>query len=138
MEIKGSGPDDRYMINDILKKIDKKDFCSILDRDLETFEHIKEVSKCKFFIGHKTHSIIFALTTGTPLIALAYHPKSRDFMKQFDLEKFAIDDDDLTSKIMIDKFDELYRDIDNIGSKCFKISQEKANLITTHLKKIVS
>lgn len=138
MEIKGSGPDDRYMINDVLNNIDNKDFCFILDSDLETSEHIKEVSKCKLFIGHKTHSIIFALTSGTPLLALAYHPKSRDFMKQFDLEEFIIDDEDLSSKIMIEKFDKLYTMIDTVGEKSFKISNAKSILIHKHLTNIVS
>lgn len=138
MEIKGSGPDDRYMIKDIIKNITVKESCIILDKDLETSEHIKEVSNCKMFVGHKTHSIIFALTSGTPLLALAYHPKSRDFMKQFDLEEFTIDDEDLSSEIMIEKFDKLYSNIDTIGQKSFQISNEKAILINKHLIEIVS
>ena len=138
MEIKGSEPDDRYMINNIIKDITVKESCKILDQDLETSKHIKEVANCKMFVGHKTHSIIFALTSGTPLLALAYHPKSRDFMKQFDLEEFVIDDEDLSSDIMIEKFDKLYTMIDTVGKKSFEISKEKAILINKHLSNIVS
>ena len=37
-----------------------------------------------------------ALTTSTPLIALCYHEKTRDFMKNYGIEKYALDDEALT------------------------------------------
>ncbi len=60
-----------------------------------TKEHLKEVASCRCFIGYKTHSVIMALTTATPLIAIAYHKKTEDFMRDFGLEDYAISDEEL-------------------------------------------
>jgi polysaccharide pyruvyl transferase WcaK-like protein len=138
MEIKNSEPDDRPMIYSIIEKIKQKDFCTILDKDLETAEHLLEVSKCRFFVGHKTHSIIFSLTTGTPLIALAYHPKSRDFMKQFNFEDYVIDDKDLQSKLLINIFDKLFLNFDSVGSHSILRSKEMSNKISNDLLNVIS
>ncbi|PCJ57487.1 MAG: hypothetical protein COA79_15765 [Planctomycetota bacterium] len=138
MEIKSSGPDDRPMIQKVLEKVDSIHMCSVLDEDLQTFEHLKEVSKCRYFIGHKTHSIIFALTTGTPLIALAYHPKSIDFMGQFDLDEFAIPDEKLTSKLLLKSFDSLTEHINEFGTMSFAKSDEMASVIQKDIENIVN
>ncbi len=65
-----------------------------------TKEHLEEIASCSFFIGYKTHSVIMSLTTATPLLAIAYHEKTIDFMRDFGMEQFAISDEDtnLTEK----------------------------------------
>ena len=60
-----------------------------------TEEHLKEVASCRCFIGYKTHSVIMALATATPLIAIAYHKKTEDFMNDFGLGDYAISDEAL-------------------------------------------
>ena len=83
---------------------------------METLEHLEEVSKCKIFLGHKTHSTIFALATGTPLIALAYHPKTIKFLQQFDMALNAIDDKQLSIQALIQVLDRLNTNLDEIKS----------------------
>jgi polysaccharide pyruvyl transferase WcaK-like protein len=137
MEIKNTEPDDRIMLAHILNKIELKENCEIVDKDMETKEHIIEVSKCKVFIGHKTHSTIFALASGTPLIAIAYHPKTIEFMKQFDLEDYSISDELLNSDYLINSLDKINLNLDSIGNKMFSKSNEFSKEISKKIAQIL-
>ena len=57
MEIKGSAPDDRGFIAEIIAKVLRADKCFIYEDDMETLEHLEEVSKCKIFLGHNSIGI---------------------------------------------------------------------------------
>jgi polysaccharide pyruvyl transferase WcaK-like protein len=137
MEIKNTEPDDRIMLADILNKIELKYNCEIVDKDMETKEHILEVSKCKVFIGHKTHSTIFALASGTPLIAIAYHPKTIEFMKQFDLEDYSVSDEYLSTKFLVDTLDKINLNLDSIGDKMFSKSNEFSKEISKKIAQVL-
>jgi polysaccharide pyruvyl transferase WcaK-like protein len=128
MEMKGSAPDDRPTIKRIIEKINNKTV-SILDTDLTTEEHLNAVADCQIFVGHKTHSTIFALTTGTPLIGIAYHPKTIEFMKQYGIDMYAINDEKLSVEQLINCFDNLLPNIDKIGEYCFNQSRSIAENI---------
>lgn len=122
MELKGSGPDDRRLIREIVGAADYGSEEQIVDRDLDTFSHLEEVAKCRIFVGHKTHSAIFALTVGTPLVALAYHRKTEDFMAQYRLEANVIPDAQLNAQRLIDVFDRVCRDADSIARQQVQVS----------------
>ena len=134
MELKDTEPDDRKMIKEITDKISNKEKYIIHDKDLETEQHIKAVAKCRFFVGHKTHSVVFALTSGTPLIAIEYHPKTRNFMAQFGSENYSINDEILTFDLLKAKFNTLELEVDSVGEKLFS----KATQFSKDLEKIVS
>jgi polysaccharide pyruvyl transferase WcaK-like protein len=137
MEMKDTEPDDRPMIKDIIKHCNKKEQCIIVDQDLETKEHLLEVSRCQLFIGHKTHSIIFSLTSGTPIIGISYHPKTNQFMREYDLMEYVINDDMLTKAVLIEKCDSLIEKLDVIGEKIFFKSKEYNKSIVSDLFSIL-
>lgn len=82
-------------INQIVSQMKHNDNIIIHPFMTSTEAHLKEVASCQCFIGYKTHSVIMALTTATPLIAIAYHQKTVDFMNDFGLGDYAIPDDEL-------------------------------------------
>ncbi len=137
MELKGTPPDDRVLIKEILSRTNHPDECTYIDRDMPTHEHLQEVAKCRIFIGHKTHSTIFALTSGTPLIGIAYHPKTIEFMKQFNIGKYGIKDDELTSEILENTFDSIEEELDTIGENTFNKSRFIAMQIQSTLQDIL-
>ncbi|WP_300131785.1 polysaccharide pyruvyl transferase family protein [uncultured Barnesiella sp.] len=116
-EMKGAVINDRKCIADILLLCTNKDSIIYNDEDSTTKEHLLELSECCMFIGHKTHSVIFALTVGTPLLAISYHPKTRDFLKLYDLEDDVIDEENLTFDNMKIKIDYIIANLDVIGMK---------------------
>jgi polysaccharide pyruvyl transferase WcaK-like protein len=89
------------------------------------------------FVGHKTHSQIFSLVAATPLLAIAYHKKTEDFMTQFGLEKYCIADSQLSAEKLIQLFDEVNNNLDIInrkaeemGSKmCTQVKEDFARMI---------
>ena len=136
MELKDTEPDDRKMIKEITAKISNKEKHIIHNKDLETEHHIKAVSKCRFFVGHKTHSVVFALTSGTPLIAIEYHPKTRNFMTQFDSENYSINDEILTFDLLKEKFNALELEFDKVGEHSFSTAIQFSKALKTSIGKL--
>lgn len=138
MELKGTGPDDRILIKEITDKVQNPEMVMMYDEDMTTADHIREVAKCQIFIGHKTHSTIFSMATGTPLVGIAYHVKTREFMKQFDCEEYCIDDDKLTSHTLITTFDHILPNIDDVGSSLFAHAKEMSDVIKKDMRTVLS
>lgn len=116
MELKGSISDDRALVAEIVSRCDKVGGqCTVEDRDLDTLTHLKEVSKCRLFVGHKTHSVVFGLTVGTPMLAIAYHRKTRDFMDKYGLSENCIDDSELATDLLLRKVANLQQNLDAVG-----------------------
>lgn len=104
--------------------------CEIVDEHIDTIKHLQELAKCQIFVGHKTHSIIFALTTATPLIAIAYHAKAMDFMKQAGLEGYGFMESETTPEKLIYLFEKVKSNLDNI----YAIERENSEKICTKVK----
>ena len=68
-------------------------------------------------MGHKTHSQIFSLVAGTPLLAIAYHKKTEDFMAQFTLEQYCIVDTKLSTEKLVEIFIEINQNLNQISEK---------------------
>lgn len=129
MEFKGTRPDDRPVIRELLNGVSKKESCTYFDNDLMVNEHLGEVAKCSLFLGHKTHSVVFALTAGTPVIALAYHTKTFDFMSQFGLEDYCIGDDDVDLDKLVGLVNRIEPRLDDISNHIFKRAAELASRV---------
>ena len=128
MEMQGS---DRPCIEDVIASVDKRDNCEIVENFPGTIEHINAIAQCKVFVGHKTHSQIFSLVAATPLLAVAYHKKTEDFMAQFGLEKNCIVDTQLSAEKLIKMFDEVNENLDPIG----QAEQQTASKMYAQLSK---
>lgn len=114
MEMQGA---DRPCIEDIIMRVGKKENCEIVEGFPGTLEHINKIAQCKIFLGHKTHSQIFSLVTATPLIAIAYHRKTEDFMAQFGLEDYCIVDTQLSLKKLVELFEKIGDNLDAVSQK---------------------
>lgn len=137
MELKGSGPDDRWLIKRIIAMVNSEKV-NYIDDDLPTFEHLQRVMECSMFIGHKTHSTIFSIATGTPLIGICYHPKTREFMKQFGCDEYAIDDCALTKDILYSKYEKLNRNLQEVSERLFALSRIASKKIADDLQTSIS
>jgi polysaccharide pyruvyl transferase WcaK-like protein len=116
MALKGSGADDRPTIHQIISRSQFGDKSLVVDQDLPTLAHMREISKCKAFVGHKTHSIVFSLVSATPVLAIAYHQKACDFMSQFGLSDYCLADVDLTQERVVDLLEEVLANLEDISN----------------------
>jgi len=134
MELQGT---DRHCIEAVINRVDKKENCEIVEGFPGTSDHINAVAQCKMFVGHKTHSQIFSLVAATPLLAIAYHKKTEDFMAQFGLEKYCIADTQLSAEKLIKLFGEINNKLDTINQKeeeagsktCMQVKEDFARMI---------
>jgi len=134
MEMQGA---DRPCIEDIIKLVDQKNSCEIVENFPGTIEHINAIAQCKIFLGHKTHSQIFSLVGATPLIAVAYHKKTEDFMAQFALEDYCIVDMQLSSEKLIEMFDKINDNLDTVSRKQQETAFEMYKKVGEDFKRMI-
>lgn len=83
--------DDRISMNEYKKSFDKNVY--ILDSEKLSYLQIRYIiSKCKYFIGGRTHSVISAYSTHTPCIALGYSVKSKGIAKDIGMPEYTLID----------------------------------------------
>lgn len=74
--VEGSDNDDFAVLSEIYENYRDNDRVSLVGRDLGCRELKYIISKCRFFVGARTHSTIAAYSTGVPTMVLSYSEKS--------------------------------------------------------------
>lgn len=117
--------DDRIVVENIKNKFVNPNFIFLTDQ-YSPQVICKFYSYAKLMIGTRFHSVIFALSNCVPAIAISYSGYKANIMKQFNLDDFMIDIEDVNidneNKIecMIDKLLDKKLDYKNIIKKCKK------------------
>lgn len=87
------GQDDRIITNYIVNHYKNNSRITALNSDLYNYCQLRYIiSRCKYFIGARTHAVISAYSTCTPAIALGYSIKSKGIAKDLNLPKELIVD----------------------------------------------
>ena len=118
------GQDDRETASVIENMYRKTNRISILDSTNLNYQQIRFIiSKCKFFIGGRTHAVISAYSTCIPTIALGYSIKSKGIAKDLELnEKLIVNANAQNSKLnLLNSFTYLMDDYQNIKDTLFSI-----------------
>jgi len=134
MELQGT---DRPCIEAVINSVDKKENCEIVEGFPGTSDHINAVAQCRMFVGHKTHSQIFSLVAATPLLAIAYHKKTEDFMAQFGLEKYCIADAQLSAEKLIQLFGEINNKLDTINRKAEEVGSKMCTQVKEDFARMI-
>lgn len=98
---------DIVVCNMVKAKLNNNPRISILNSELLNYCEIRYViSKCKFFVGARTHSVISAYSMMVPTIALGYSIKARGIAKDIGMpEKLVVDfRENLKNSILLDAF----------------------------------
>lgn len=111
--------------------------CRILAAELDTAEHLREVAQCRLFVGHKTHSIIFALTCCTPLIAIAYHFKTLEFMRQCGLSEYAFPERETSEARLIALYERLERNLASVYDIEWGVSRKRGMAVNRDFRMMV-
>lgn len=99
--------DDRIVCKKIKSIYKSNPRISILNSDLLNYCEIRYIiSKCRFFIGARTHAVISAYSTFVPAIALGYSVKSRGIAKDVGIpDNFVVDfRDNLKKSVLLEAF----------------------------------
>ena len=85
--------DDRIVASNIVDFFDKNERISILDAERFNYNEIRYIiSKCRFFIGARTHAVISAYSMFIPTIALGYSVKAKGIAKDLNLPDYLVID----------------------------------------------
>lgn len=128
---------EQQYFTDIIEQSGCNTQCTVVDSRINTIEHLKQLAKCKVFVGHKTHSIIFALVTATPLIAIGYHIKAMDFMRQFGLDEYCFMEKETLPMKLITIYEKIMINLDEVyviesqksDQMCHKVRKDFKHLI---------
>lgn len=122
-------PQDTAVSKDILERMTSKQQCVIYDRRLDQQEILQLIGEQDVLIGTRLHSLILALVAKKPVIAIAYHHKVSDFMKDNGSE------DCLLTMENISKDDQLFNQIYGAMKKDWQTTLERFSSIAEHKTK---
>lgn len=133
---------DELAIRDVISSLDAKaEYSYIVDKTLSCEETMMLYSQCKFFIGTRFHSVIFAQNMGIPTIAISYGGNKGDgIMGDLKLNDFVIKMEDVSGDKIISIFNNLvssqekYREI--LRNHRSEVEKNRNQLIT-EIKKYV-
>ncbi len=83
-------PQDANVTKDIQRLMQHRDKTMIIDENLLPEDILDVVEKQDVVIGTRLHSLILSLCTSTPIIAISYHHKVKDFMDHVGLSAFNV------------------------------------------------
>jgi len=121
--------DDRSMAKAIIRKMKKSSEVNVISKQYSPAEIMGVISRCSFFFGTRTHSIILAAASNVPFVIGVFDLKLVGIAKSLKMDEYAPD------LIEVDS-DELISMIENAWEERDKISQ-KLKQSVSDLKKLV-
>ena len=99
---------DHSFLSQIMEKVGRSERLVLADASLRAREMKYLISRCRFFIGSRTHSTIAALSSGVPTISLSYSMKSRGINRDvLGHEDFVLPVSELSAKKLIGALENL-------------------------------
>jgi len=94
---------------------------SSISKNIHMFEDIYNeeglinfYKKIDFFIGMRLHTIILAVVSLTPFLAISYTDKVKSFCKELSLQKYCIEINNLDESILIKNFEYILNNKDKV------------------------
>ncbi|WP_010632942.1 polysaccharide pyruvyl transferase family protein, partial [Sporolactobacillus vineae] len=114
-QVIGPGQDNDRIINkEVYSKLKNIDHVNLIDIDISPQELKDLYSKLDLLIGTRMHSNIFALSSGTPCVAISYEQKTDGIMSDLNLSNYVIKIDKINSTELIEKVNLALADHANI------------------------
>lgn len=133
MEVKGTPSDDRKMINYINSTVNDNSVINTLEDNGDIIETIKNFAKNEIIVAYKTHSVLFSLLQCIPVVAVAYHQKSIDFMSMYSLGEYSIWDKDVTGE----KLFKLIKVVEDKEEQIIDLQENKTEEMHKELNKFI-
>lgn len=83
-------PFDTDVALDIRGRMQHQERCTVVEEEMNHMEIVEFVNKQDIVIGTRLHSLILSLVTETPIIAVSYHHKVKDFMDSIGYSKYCL------------------------------------------------
>ncbi|WP_158634052.1 polysaccharide pyruvyl transferase family protein [Radiobacillus deserti] len=108
-------PQDLEVTKDIKQRMKAQDRCYVHDQELLPEDIVAFTAKQDVVIGTRLHSLILSLVSGTPVMAIGYHHKVKDFMDMIGYGENAIAIEELNKQTVF--FEERFAKMEQNWSK---------------------
>lgn len=111
----------------------------VIDTPLTIEETVAYTSAFDMIVGMRLHSLIMAAAVATPMIALSYDPKVKDFSKTIK-NPYCFDVDKFTDEVLLEAMKTLIIDHENEHGRLLALQEdcrEKAYLPATYIKQLL-
>ena len=96
---------DLPIVHKIMSSIKSSQKPTVIEEELNSSELKFVMQQFEFFIGSRFHSMVSALSLSLPLIVCGWGHKYLEVLKQFDMEMFAVDYQNLSLEVLKSKFE---------------------------------
>jgi colanic acid/amylovoran biosynthesis protein len=106
------GDDDRTVSRAVLNAVKRQDCVHLMEDDLDHHQVKAVYANLDLIVGTRFHSVIFALTSYVPAVAIEYEHKTSGIMTDLGLEEWVIKMQDVTGPRLISRIDDLIAQAD--------------------------
>jgi polysaccharide pyruvyl transferase CsaB len=137
----GGGEDDRTGPELIMQEIEIRGNVRLVSEIYSPAEMMGFLSQMDVVVGEKLHSLIFAINSRVPLLGISYQEKIEGLFKEIGRENWCIKLEELGADILIDRFNEIWRENIQIRSELetvFKIMKARSAVNFDILMRVLS
>jgi polysaccharide pyruvyl transferase WcaK-like protein len=133
---------DRVFFEDLEKKSrenpPKETAWRLIAQPADSFEEvIAQLSQASLVVTSRFHGVVFSYMLGKPVLAISYHPKIRELMKNFGQERFCIDVEALDCELMVKKFRELESVKDEVSRQVLEKAEVNKRLLDEQYRRLL-
>jgi len=131
--------DEKYSAS-LIEKITNKDRVHKHEYTDERHKVENIFTASELVIGARLHSILMAISTGTPFVAINYNPKVKNILGTLNLQQFAIDPEDASPQALLSLFERTQKEEGKIRIKLKEVKKSQAQkhlLIEEKLKNLL-
>lgn len=123
IDFQGGEQQDYLLHKEIISLIRNQSKIYHLKHDHSIEKVLEEFASADFVLGMRLHSIISAIKTQTPFIALNYAPKIKNFLQYVRLSDHLFDIDQFEVEDLIRKFNEIHKNREKISQKMHEFNE---------------
>lgn len=120
MEIYGSSADDRPVARELIRRFEFENpnntgCVEIEEPDKGGIQKtVEQFAGKEIIYACKTHSVVFSMLANSPLVGIAYHSKSIEFMNQAELGDYAVFDEKCSRDLLIEMTNRLLSNAEDV------------------------
>lgn len=119
-EVRTSHSNDIILCQEIYEKIECKEDYLFINEELSSQELRTIIGRCDLFVASRFHAMISALAMEVPVLVIGWSHKYKEVLDMFSLEKWAFGQDKLSQEYLMQRFEELEKEQNQIRTRIKK------------------
>jgi len=124
---------DLPICKEIYKRVSNKDNVILIDEELNPRELRVLIGKSNLFVGSRFHSMVSSLAMKVPTLVVGWSHKYKEVLDMFELAEYAFSHKLLTTEKLIEEFNKLEKNQEDIRNKIAKNLPEVIKMADKHV-----